>query len=112
MKRERVVFYSKEDLATGYHLSIAKKVLDAFDENAVFEGVNDALELASIRLYIKNEMFSRSWDDERINRYKNAVDKFPSIISRFIAPWLSQKFVDEYDSIEYEYRSVFLAIRC
>ena len=107
MKRERVIFYSKEDLAAGYHLSLAERVLDAFDENAVYEDVNDVLELASIRLYIKNEKFSRSWDDERINRYKNAVDKFPSIISRFIAPWLSQKFVDEYDSIDYEYRSIF-----
>ena len=75
MKRERVVFYSKEDLAAGYHLSIAEKVLDAFDENAVYEDVNDVLELASIRLYIKNEMFSRSWDDERINRYKNRIKK-------------------------------------
>lgn len=107
MKRERVVFYSKEDLAAGHHLSLAETVLDTFDENAVCEDINDILELESIRLYIKNEMFSRSWDDERINRYKNTVDKFPSIISRFIAPWLGQKFANEYDSIEYEYRSAF-----
>ena len=107
MKRERVVFYSKEDLAAEHHLLLAEKVLGAFDENAVYEDINDVLELASIRLYIKNEMFLRSWDDERINRYKNTVDKFPSIISRFIAPWLGKKFVGEYDSIEYEYRSAF-----
>lgn len=107
MKRERVVFYSKEDLAAGHHLSLTETVLDTFDENAVCEDINDILELESIRLYIKNEMFLRSWDEERINRYKNAVDKFPSIISRFIAPWLGQKFANEYDSIEYEYRSAF-----
>lgn len=107
MKRERVVFYSKEDLAAGYHLSLAERVLDAFDANAVYEDINDILELVSIRLYIKNEMFLHSWDKERINRYKNVVDKFPSIISRFIASWLGRKFAGEYDSIEYEYRSVF-----
>lgn len=107
MKRERVVFYSKEDLAAGHHLSLAEIVLDTFDENAVYEDINDILELASIRFYIKSEIHSRSWDEERINRYKNAVDKFPSIISRFIASWLGQKFANEYDSIEYEYRSVF-----
>lgn len=107
MGKSRVVFYSKEDLAVGYHLSLAEKVLEAFDENAVYEDVNDVLELASIRLYIKNEIFLQSWDDERINRYKNTVDKFSSIISRFIAPWLGKKFVSEYDSIEYGYRSIF-----
>jgi hypothetical protein len=107
MKRERVVFYSKKDLAAEHHLLLAERVLEAFDENAVYEDVNDVLELASIRLYIKNEMFLRSWDDERINRYKNTIDKFPSIISRFIAPWLGKKFVSEYDFIEYGYRSIF-----
>ncbi len=101
------MFYSKEDLAAGHHLSLAETVLDTFDENAVYEDINDILELESIRLYIKNEMFLRSWDEERINRYKNAVDKFPSIISRFIASWLGRKFAGEYDSIEYEYRSAF-----
>ena len=107
MKRERVIFYSKEDLAAGYHLSLAERVLDAFDENAVYEDINDILELVSTRLYIKNEMFLHSWDKERINLYKNAVNKFPSIISRFIASWLGRKFAGEYDSIEYEYRSAF-----
>lgn len=107
MKRERVVFYGKEDLAAGHHLPLAECVLDAFDENAVYEDVNDILELASVRLYIKNELFLRSWDKERINRYKKTVDKFPSIIARFLNNWLGTKFSAEYDSIEYEYREIF-----
>lgn len=107
MKRERVVFYGKENFAAGNHLSLAERILDTFDENVAYEDVNDVLELASIRLYIKNEMFLRSWDDERKSRYKNVVNKFPSLISRFIVPWLGKKFVSEYDSIEYGYRSIF-----
>ena len=107
MKNERVIFYSKEDLAAGHHLPLAESVLDTFDENEVYEDINDILELASIRLYIKNELFLRSWDKERINVYKNTVDKFPAIIARFLNNWLGAKFSAEYDSIEYEYREIF-----
>lgn len=107
MRQERVVFYSKEDLAAGHHLSLAENLLDAFDENAVYEDVSAVLELASIRLYIKNELFLRSWDKERISHYKITVDKFPPIIARFLNNWLGTKFSAEYDSIEYEYRENF-----
>ncbi|MBR6125918.1 hypothetical protein IKQ19_20375 [Candidatus Saccharibacteria bacterium] len=107
MNKERVIFYSKEDLAAGHHLSLVENVLDAFDENAVYEDVNAVLELASIRLYIKNELFLRSWDKERISHYKIIVDKFPPIIARFLNNWLGMKFSAEYDSIEYEYREIF-----
>lgn len=107
MKKEKVIFYSKEDLATGHHLSLAENILNAFDINAKYDDVNDILELASIRLYIKNELFLRSWDEEKINCYKNIVNKFPPIIARFLNNWLSLKFTDKYDSIEYEYRDFF-----
>lgn len=107
MKQERVVFYGKEDLAVGLHLSLAEKVLESFDENTVYDDVNDILELASIRLYIKNDLSLRSWDEKQINHYKIKVGKFPSIVAHFFNNWLGSKFTDEYDSIEYEYREIF-----
>ena len=51
MGKNRVVYYSKDDLATGHHLSLTENILDSFDENTAYEDINDILELASIRLY-------------------------------------------------------------
>ncbi|MBP5769559.1 MAG: hypothetical protein J6W51_10840 [Fibrobacter sp.] len=107
MIKERVIFYGKEDLAVGHHLSLAENILNAFDVNAVYNNVNDILELSSIRLYIKNELFLRSWDKEKINSYKNIVNKFPPIIARFLNNWLGTKINTEYDSIEFEYQEIF-----
>ena len=107
MGKNRVVYYSKDDLATGHHLSLTENILDSFDENIAYEDINDILELASIRLYIKNELFLRTWDEEKINLYKNTVDKFPAIIARFLNNWIGSNFSAGYDSIEYEYREIF-----
>lgn len=106
MSRARVVFYSKGDFAAGYQLQLAEKVLNAFDEHFEYQEINDILELASIQCYFKNEMFLNSWTLEIITSYRASVRKFSKIIASFLKAWVEKDFFEDYDSVQYEYRSV------
>ncbi len=56
----RVEFYSKEDMAGGYHLSKGEHVLRS-ETKSVYEDINDVLELYNIKQYLDNELYLKCW---------------------------------------------------
>ncbi len=78
----RVVFYSKEDMASVWELSKVEKILDEFDEQYSYTDIDDIIELYHIKLYIDCGVFLNEWDNSKIDRYRLSVQKLWAVISR------------------------------
>ena len=72
---EQVKFYSKEDMASGYNLSKAEKIIDSFDEQKEYNEINELSEFYNIIKYIDNEVFLKKWDEKYIQMAKGKIKK-------------------------------------
>ena len=54
---EQVKFYSKEDMASGYNLIKAEKIINNFDEQKEYNDINELIEFYNITKYIDNGVF-------------------------------------------------------
>ncbi len=54
---EQVKFYSKEDMASGYNLIKAEKIINNFDEQKEYNDINELIEFYNITKYIDMEFF-------------------------------------------------------
>ncbi|MBO0952989.1 hypothetical protein [Fibrella forsythiae] len=104
--RDRVVFYSKEDLASGYSLKNAEYVLENL--NSLREpGINDLLELYNIKLYFDNGLYLKKWDSTAIKKLEIKIDDSWKLIKRFCFS-LNNDNIEKYiEDIEYEYIESF-----
>ena len=85
MNSNRVIFFSKEDLACGDMLSLAQPILDNFDINTEYDNILDIIELYHIKLYIDADMKLTLWDDELFLSYQNATKQMWSVIHQFFS---------------------------
>lgn len=80
----RVEFYSKEDMAGGYHLSKGEHILRS-ETKSDYENINDVLELYSIKKYIDNELYLTSWTEKDIADFKKKANEYGEIVGRFMS---------------------------
>ncbi|SHN23027.1 hypothetical protein SAMN04488057_11250 [Cyclobacterium lianum] len=71
---ERIVFYSKEDMATNPNLIKAEKLLNSFNPEQNFT-FNDLLEFYNIKLHFDNELYLTNWNKSDIERYNQIIEK-------------------------------------
>ncbi len=80
----RVEFYSKEDMAGGYHLSKGEHILRS-ETKSVYEDINDVLELYNIKQYLDNELYLKSWTQNDIKDFKRKVIEYGKIVGQFMS---------------------------
>jgi len=80
--KNRVVFYSKEDLSKGHNLNLAEPILRNFDSKKQFN-LNDIIELYNIKLYFDNELFLSTWSKKDINEFKETIKEIWDVIRRY-----------------------------
>ena len=77
MKKEkinRIVFYSKEDMASTYHLKNAEILLNDFEQNDFLQ-INDLFEFYNIKLYFENDIYLKIWSEEKKKEYQEIVEQ-------------------------------------
>jgi hypothetical protein len=94
----RVVFYSKEDLAFGYHLPKVDLILRK-EICTNYTDINDVLELYNVKKYIENEMYLIFWTQEEIEEFKQKVIEYGKIIGRFMSNINDDNVVDLFNKI-------------
>lgn len=106
IEANRVVFHSKEDLATGHNLDKAEDRLLNARVNDTFS-INDLLEFYHIKLYFDNDLFLQKWDDMIKNEFIEKISQLWDIIKKF---WLTiddQNIILYVGQIEFSYRKSF-----
>ena len=105
----KVVFFSKEDMAGGHFLQKGESVLRN-DIKSDCNDINDILELYNIKKYIDNELYLKDWSPEDIILFKHRVAEYGKIIGNFMATINDDNIHHFYLSIIREYIHSFWEI--
>ena len=71
--KQRIVFYSKQDMSISNNLLNAEKLLNNYTSNEKFS-INDLLEIYNIKLYLENDLYLLSWTEETKSKYKEIIE--------------------------------------
>lgn len=108
---ERVKFYSKEDISSGPNLKKAEIIIYNFDNNKAYTNINEMIEFYNIYLYVKNEMFLKSWSDDYIEKVKNTAKQMKYIAYKWFSRNINNKTViSEYKKVKQNYKKDFFEI--
>ncbi|MDG4716679.1 hypothetical protein [Winogradskyella marincola] len=103
---ERIVFYSKEDMATNHNLFKAEKLLNNFNSNKILT-LNDLLEFYNVKLHFDNDLFLPKWNKSDREKYNQIVEEnWSSLKKRFLK--INDLNIEEIiKELEYQYKSNF-----
>ncbi|WP_179336315.1 hypothetical protein [Winogradskyella costae] len=102
----KVVFYSKEDMAGGHQLQKGEKVLIA-KTKSTYDDINEVLELYNIKKYIDNEVYLKKWNSEDILKFKQKVSEFGKIVGKFISQIDDNNVIKLYNKVLQNYTNSF-----
>lgn len=105
----RVVFYSKEDMAGGHQLQKGELILRN-ETNSNYTDINDILELYNIKKYIDNELFLKSWTQEDISNFRLKVTEYGKIAGKYMANVNDNNIIDLYKKAIGNYEKSFWEI--
>ena len=95
MNTDRVIFFSKDDLACSDMLSLAQPILDNFDSNKDYDNILDVIELYHIKQFIDADIRLTLWEDELFLSYQNTTKQMWSVINRFFTS-ITDENIEEY----------------
>lgn len=105
----RVVFFSKEDMAGGLQLSKGEKILrNNLSKNLI--DINDVLELYHITKYIDNSLYLNNWTKEDIENFKQKSAEYKEVIKLFFSKINDQNFTVNFTNTQRGYIESFWEI--
>ena len=107
--KDRVVFFSKRDLACGFELQKGEHILRT-ELKPNYSDINDILELYQLKKYIDNEIYLLTWSQDDIRNFKQKADSYGKIIAKYMSSISSEKFKRTYQNVIFNYVSSFWEI--
>ena len=104
--RDRVVFHSKQDMASGLFLSKAETILKR-EFKGVSNDINDVLELYNIKLYIDNEVYLKNWSKPEIEKFRKRVEEYDGAIGKFISKIDDRNVLAYHEDLVFQYVESF-----
>lgn len=95
---DRVEFYSKEDMAGGYHLSIGEHILKS-ETKSIYRDINDVLELYNLKQYLDNELYLKSWTQNDIAEFKQKAIEYGKIVGQFMSKINDSNAISYYEQL-------------
>ena len=92
----RVVFFSKEDMAGGSQLKKGEPILRN-PTKSNYTDINDILELFNIKKYIDNELYLRDWTQDDIENFIQKSTEYGKVVGQFMSSIDDSNFIDFYE---------------
>jgi len=102
----KVVFYSKEDMAGSMQLKKGEDVLRN-PTKSNYTNINDILELYNIKKYIDNELYLLGWTQDDITNFKQKATEYNKVIGQFMSSINESNVIQLYDNTVREYTNSF-----
>lgn len=110
MNKDRVKFYSINDLLCGQQLKNAEKLIESFENNKEYNIV-ELLEFYNISKFIDNKLYLKTWNDKKIENVQNIVNNMKIKIHIFFNTNLNDdNFEALLNEIPNEYEEDFFEI--
>ncbi len=103
---ERIVFYSKEDMASSHNLIKAEKLLNNFNSEQNLT-LNDLLEFYNIKLHFDNQLFLTKWSKSDQEKYNQIIEENWSSLKKRFLKINDQNIEDIIKDLEYRYKNNF-----
>ena len=71
MEKDRVVFYSANDMTKGNYLSMAETKLRELNFSKAYDDVNDIIEMFHIKQYIDADLYLQKWTEDDKTLFKS-----------------------------------------
>ncbi len=104
MVRDRVEYYTANDLLYGHNLS---KIATLVIPDIADVDINDALEFYEIKKYFDEGTRLNTWSDENFRTYKEKSQKLYGLTLRFFNKIDDSTIIQYYTNIEHSYREEF-----
>ena len=105
--RDRVQFFSTNDMSISYHLQNAEEIIAKYHDGWRPMEVNDVIELYNIWLFVENDICSKDWNEETIQLIRK---DFKGEVVRYFSVLKKDTWVDVFNQIEYGIRHFFWEI--
>jgi hypothetical protein len=106
-ERNRVKFYSQNDMASGLQLKEAEKVLNSYSEENHYS-INDYIEFYEINIYFENDLFLLSWSENEKENYKSKALILLEATKQF---WLNnienENIISLFEEVDYGFYDSF-----
>lgn len=104
---ERVCYYSKDDMSTGYCLELAEKCIHKFQKGNIPADLEGVIELYHIKQLFDNNCRFLKWSDVEFNKLKNVTTGFNVIIAKYFRTINPGNVVNEYSKLKWGYHQTF-----
>lgn len=101
--KDRVHFFSTDDLSVPHYLQMAEDVIAEYENGRIPKDASDFIELLHIIRYVENNVYLKSWTKERIKFITSQNEK----IARFFNGLTKDSWVEAYKSLEFDYKESF-----
>ena len=109
-KDNRVVFYSKNDMAVWFELNKIEKLLTDINLSNEFD-INDFLEFYSIKTYFDNELFLEKWGNDSKEEYIELSNKLYKQTATYFNCEIDNSNIKEIiNSIQFDYIDFFFEL--
>ena len=105
--KKRVKYYNVNDLSIGSNLAKAEEKILSYDEERIYEDINDILELYNINLLFETKIKLEIWSDDYYKDLYKTVKKFKSIIGVYCSEINYLKINNFYPEIIRLYQDTF-----
>lgn len=102
----RIVFYSKENMATSHNLVKAEKLLNNFNSEKNLT-LNDLLEFYNVKLHFDNDLFLPKWSKSDREKYNQIVEENWSSLKKRFQKINDLNIEEIINELEYQYKSNF-----
>ncbi|EKD31832.1 MAG: hypothetical protein ACD_77C00236G0010 [uncultured bacterium] len=102
----KVVFYSKEDMAGVFQLERGEETLRNPTKSA-YTDINDILGLYNIKKYIDNGLYLKGWTQDDITNFKQKATEYGKVIGQFMSCVNDSNVIQFYDNTFREYINSF-----
>lgn len=108
--KDRVCFFSRNDLSVGYNLEMAEKRIIEIENGSIPQDLEGIIELWHIRRLFENDCKLLRWSDGDFARLKSSSEGYNTIIAKFFNGLSQQTIKEEFEVIECEYQKTFWTI--
>jgi hypothetical protein len=108
--KDRVCYFSKDDLSVGHYLEMAEKRIQEVSEGSVPTELDGIIELWHIKRMIDDECRFLEWTDEKYNTLKQLTSGYSKIIAKFFSNLNPKMLKSEFEFLEWTYKKTFWKI--
>jgi len=104
MNRNRIKYYSKQDMASGYNLQGVPNLLHSYDLDKQIDDINDAIEIYNIKQYFDNGIYLLAWTTEETDNFTNIVNEIFKKVGCFFTTKITDENISEfYEAVDWNF---------